>query len=515
MSLTKLKEKKKELEDNFEERIAAVQLQIAPSWNRNRDMAQIMVEHDLLPPLPKGKEEDKQWQIDELTLRLEFCYAEEISVIYANKLNKIQNSYSIPARVHSNYFKKIHRKAEFEILESSNKICKMRCRLNPNMNWFPVTFDIIDAQDQKLLDKNNRNWLGNGAQNMLAKNCRHKAELILDPSILGSPTMEENLSENLPEISTEESYEEQEFTQQQAIIDKTQIMSFSKSSEKIVEEPKSEEVFEVVDIVEPFDSESEPINNQPFTPEEIKEIRDQKISELPPSPDAPPEIMETLDIIDETVAPVNEITPIIIKEEIKEEKSSRKEKKAKKGDKPDLSFLDKKSLKETEIKELRKPFGMSQLTIKDPKYHTEFYYKRIGDDWFRSFTIKESRELIGIDMNIVAFTNVLQSYNSDILPKIQTQYENLIHESNETEKLVVLFHDAMTMIENPPDLAIIDNKYFEMMNNMVSAMEKVAEVIKTTKPEDVLGFIVGASKGKWTNKEALWGYKYMEARGLI
>jgi hypothetical protein len=477
------------------------------SFYQYRDLAQIMIDHDFLPPIPTGKEYDKQWQIDELALRLSYCAAAEISEIFANKLNKIQNSYSIPADVHSRYFSKKHRSAEFETLESTNELCRIRCHLKPSLPWITVTFDIVDAQDQKLIKEKSVHWKGNGIQNMLAKNCRAKAETILDRSFIGNASVE---------------YSEEEPKSMQKIEEdsKTQIISFSKDESpktftppiSIEAEPVQEEP--IAEVFEILESSSE-ANLAPFTPEEIKEIRDQKISELPPSPDAPPEIMETLDIIDETVAPVNEITPIIIKEEIKEEKSSRKEKKAKKGDKPDLSFLDKKSLKETEIKELRKPFGMSQLTIKDPKYHTEFYYKRIGDDWFRSFTIKESRELIGIDMNIVAFTNVLQSYNSDILPKIQTQYENLIHESNETEKLVVLFHDAMTMIENPPDLAIIDNKYFEMMNNMVSAMEKVAEVIKTTKPEDVLGFIVGASKGKWTNKEALWGYKYMEARGLI
>jgi hypothetical protein len=486
-----MKEPKQKEMDDFEDRVAAVQLQLAPSWNKNRDMATIMVEHELLPPIPKGKELDKQWQIDELTLRLEFCYAEEISVIYANKLNKIQNSYSLPARVHSNYFKKAHRKAEFEILESSNETCRMRCRLNPTSAWFPVTFDIIDAQDNKLLEKNNPNWKGNGAQNMLAKNCRHKAELILDPSILGNMIMEENL----PEIpDTEE--EEKEI--------KTQIVSFSKTDSVkpspfapiAMDIPTIEPaVMDIIEIVEPsseavIESHNKAIEEDhgSFTAQELTQIRDQKISELPPGSNTEPEI---LDHFEEGMLEQAEL------------------------EKADTSFLDKTPLKESNPVELRKPFGMAQLTINDPKYHTQQFYDRIGDDWFRSFTIKESIELAGVDMNIEAFVNVLTPTYPDQLPKIQAKYTALIKESMDSEKLVVLFHDAMTMVENPPDQSIIDLKYFELMTNMAVAMEKVAELIKATKPENPMQFIIDASKGKWTNKEALWGYKYMEARGLI
>jgi antitoxin component HigA of HigAB toxin-antitoxin module len=109
----------------------------------------------------------------------------------------------------------------------------------------------------------------------------------------------------------------------------------------------------------------------------------------------------------------------------------------------------------------------------------------------------------------------LQQAYPDQLPLIHAEYLKLLEESNENEKLVVLFHDAMTMIENPPEMSIVDLKYFELMTNIVVAMEKAATIIKDTKPANPIQFIIDASKGKWTNKEATWGYKYMEARGLI
>jgi hypothetical protein len=474
------------------------------SFYENRDLAQIMIDHDFLPPTPKDKEGNKQWQIDEMALRLEYCKATRINIVFANKLNKIQNSYSPPADVHSMYFGQKHPRAEFELIESSNTVCKLRCRLHPGMAWIPVTFDIVDAQDQKLIKEKSVHWKGNGIQNMLAKNCRIKAENILDRSFVGNTPVEYSEEEN---PSTQKIEEEV----------KTQIVSFSKPESpkpftppiSVEPEPIKEEVYEIAEIVEPV---NEPINTSPITPEEIKEIRDQKISELPPSANDPIEVLE----------PVNMLArEEVLEPEPQEEESKRKTKKTSKKsikditEKPDTSFLNKDPLKEIPMKELKKPFGMSQLTINDPKFHNEITYNRIGDDWYRSLTIQEFMELAAIDMNITAFQTVLQQVYPDLLPKIDAQFQILLKETNESEKLAVLYHDALSMIENPPELSIVDLKYMELMEKMILGLEKLAIILKKEQPENPLEFIMKASQGKWTNKEAVWGYKYIQARGLI
>jgi len=499
--------KQKEEMDDFDERVAAVQLQMEPSWNRYRSMAQTMIDHDFLPPIPTDKEFNKQWQIDELALRLEFCKAEEISEIYANKLNKIQNSYTIPARVHSNYFKKIHRRAKFQILESSNTICKLRCRLEPTDDWVPVTFDIIDAQDQKLLDKKNKNWLGNGVQNMLAKNCRHKAELILDPSILGEPTMEENLLE-IPA-------EEEPSTQQIEEESKTQIVSFSKPIEP--SQIQTEEVFEVLqedlnELTEAFEiveSPSEAVietndkqiesNTKPFTPEEIQTIRDQKISELPPSKDAPIEMMEPIDMLarEEILAPMD---PQPIEEKVLD---------------PVVE-----DPKDPEIKEeeLRKPFAMEQLTINDPKYHTQAIYDIVGDDWFAAFTKGNSKSALWVDENLTIYRSVITKFYPDAekspLATIEAEYKKLLEGVNESEKLIVCYHDALFHIDNFP-FNILDVAYLEKMLFIIEIM-KTFKPIKTEKDEIKAEFFDWfTKKNQGNSKESLWGYNYMVARGLI
>ena len=176
--------------DDFEERVAAVEAQLEPSFYKYRDVAQIYMDHGHFPPVPKSKESDEQYKRDEYAIRLSYCKARGIPEDFANELMMIQGSLGIGIDTAMSLFKSAHPYAQFDVIEMSNTIHKMNVRVNPSKPWTLFKFSIVDAQDQGLLKKNNKNWEGyNNQQNMIAKNNYSFAIRALDRGCLHGMTI--------------------------------------------------------------------------------------------------------------------------------------------------------------------------------------------------------------------------------------------------------------------------------------------------------------------------------------
>jgi hypothetical protein len=527
MSLTKLKEKQKEVQDNFNERVAAVEAQLEPTFYKYRNIAEIMLKHNQLPQIPKEFKDDIAYRKDELALRIEYCHAKGFPEIFANDLQNISGRLGIGVDTAASLFKQAYPHSQFKLIRSTDTEHIMKARASPNEDWQDFKFTIIDAQKLHLLEKNNPHWEGySGRQKMLAKSNFKNSFYIMDRTVLnGMSIEEEGLSDEVilptvPIIHHAEVTlaENPEVIQSQPISNPSPepaLEPVEEVVEAVVELGDSKQIEESVktEIVNPkelreelmpykaVEHEAEVIlNTKPFTSEEIAQIRADKIKEMPPSPDAEPEVVEEV-------------------EEVPIEEPKRKEKKSKKPMKdtlkPDTSFLNKTPLKESTPVELRKPFGMSQLTINDPKYHTPEIYEMIGDDWFTSFTKGEVKGDLWADANLTVYQMLVKEYDEKAAVKIDAKYKEFLKESNDSEKLIVCYHDALTAIENPIPLNILDFKYMEKMIFII----EILKTFKSTKTntdeirEEFFKWVTDKNQGN--SKEALWAWKYMTARKML
>jgi len=573
MSLTKLKDQKEHQKDDFEERVAAVEAQLEPTFYKYRNIAEIMLQHNQLPQVPKEFKDDLKYRRDELALRIEYCRAKGFPEIFANDLQNISGRLSIGVDTAASLFKQAYPHAQFKLIQSTDMIHEMLCRTSPSEAWIPMKFTITDAQNLHLLDKKNVHWDGfSGKQKMLAKCNFRNSFNVMDRTVCnGMSIEEEGLSPDivLPTIPLIHNAVE-------VLVENPEIIHSN-----IPIPPQAEPVMEIMEIVDDLpktkelEAKTQIINFSKPTAEEIQEIRDQKISELPPTMDNAPEMDMDYDFVDELIDKRFESeegkvigdynyksicmkcnknkpncnggtgncyecdfklcpqdfkadgTPLTLEElkarsEAEEQERLKKMSKTKQPKKSIKDITEKPSNTLPEIpiqKELVKPWPLSgALTINDESLHTAENYTKIGEDWFASITLNESKELVITDQNIVGFELAINTICPEKLSGIQAHYQKLIKDPlNGKDRLALLYHDACTMIDNPPAMNLLDLAYFKLMLNMVKGVEKMAEVMKGTqvKEDDRLDFMLKASNGKWTPKDCAWGLRYMLARGLI
>jgi hypothetical protein len=572
MSLTKLKEKQKELHDNFDERVAAVEAQLEPNFGKYRPIAEIYMEHGHFPPVPKEKQNDEQYKKDEYAIRLSYCHARGIPEDFANELQLIQGALGIGIDTAMSLFKTAHPFAQFDVLEANDREHKMNVRINPSKPWTYFVFTIIEAQELGYLKKNNKNWEGiNGRQNMIAKNNYSFAIKALDRGCLHGMTIIDTGfydMQQIPAIPTTDKIIEG-LTQNPEVIQSSFVIEPAAESaiepvEEVVEavvevldpkvgDPKDpaqiekEIVTEIVDPkelrdelthVEASDHELEStFNTTPISPEEIQQIREDKIKELPPSPDAAPEQVEE----------VAEAEPEYIYGEWKGSdvcmicnkhknnvsihngtcfecdnpngfdeqaylKMMAELKKSREPIKPDTSFLNKKP-------ELVKPWEFNELTVNDQTLHTAENYARLGEDWFCSLKVDEANDEMIRDQNIIAYGLVIDQVCPQLRDQIFQTFELLKAEPlNHSDRLTVLFHDAMVQCDPKPDIPFIDTIYFQKMAKLCFGIEVVAQDMKNhhiTESGAQFDHMKKASKNLWDAKDCAFALRYMHARNLL
>lgn len=530
MSLTKLKEKQKELHDNFDERVAAVEAQLEPSFYKYRNIAEIMIKHNQLPQVPKEFKDDLEYRKDELALRIEYCRAKGFPEIFANDLQNISGRLGIGVDTAASLFKHAYPESQFKLILSTDTEHIMKARASPNDDWQDFKFTMVEAQKLHLLDKNNPHWEGySGRQKMLAK-CNFKNSFyIMDRTVMNGMTIEEEgLSDDLvlptvPLIKQAERtlLENPEVMQTSFVIQpaaEPAIEPVEEVVEAVVEvldpkvgDPKDPAKIEkeiVTEIVDPKELRDElthveavehelesSLNSQPFSPEEIKQIRDDKIKELPPSPDAAPEQVEE----------VAEVAPEPIKENIKTKKPIE-------SLKPDISFLNKKP-------ELVKPWEFNELIVNDQTLHTAENYARLGEDWFCSLKVDEVNDAQIRDQNIIAYGLVIDQVCPQLRDQIFQTFELLKAEPlNHSDRLTVLFHDAMVQCDPKPDIPFIDTIYFQKMAKLCFGIEVVAQDMKNhhiTESGAQFDHMKKASKNLWDAKDCAFALRYMHARNLL
>lgn len=513
MSLTKLKEKQKELHDNFEERVAAVEAQLEPNFGKYRPIAEIYMDHGHFPPVPKEKLNDEQYKKDEYAIRLSYCHARGIPEDFANELQLIQGALGIGIDTAMSLFKTAHPFAQFDVLEANDREHKMNVRINPSKPWTYFVFTIIEAQELGYLKKNNKNWEGiNGRQNMIAKNNYSFAIKALDRGCLHGMTIIDTGfydMQQIPAIPTTDKIIEG-LTQNPEVIQSSFVIEPAAESaiepveevvEAVVEVPSTQAVEEAVqtEIINPKELRDElthveandhelesSFNTTSISPEEIKQIRDEKIKELPPSPTAEPEQVEE----------VAEVIPEPKKENIK----------------PDTSFLNKKP-------ELVKPWEFNELTVNDQTLHTAENYARLGEDWFCSLKVEEVNDAQIRDQNIIAYGLVIDQVCPQLKAQIFQIFDALIAEPlNHSDRLTVLFHDALVQCDPKPDIPFIDTIYFQKMVKMIFGIEIVAKAMKKQQiieSGQQIDFMVKSSKNLWDAKDCAFALRYMHARNLL
>ena len=158
MKEPKLKEKKEIIQtmNQEDEAKAIAQLeQLEPSWIKYRGIAEIMLQHNQLPQVPKEYKEDMEYKRDELALRIEYCRAKGFPEIFANDLQNISGRLSIGVDTAASLFKQAYPHAQFRLIKSTDMLHEMVCRTSPSEEWIPMKFTIMDAQNLHLLEKKN------------------------------------------------------------------------------------------------------------------------------------------------------------------------------------------------------------------------------------------------------------------------------------------------------------------------------------------------------------------------
>jgi hypothetical protein len=139
-----------------------------PSFYKYREAAEIMMQHEMF--VKDSKNRGKQWQIDDLALKLEHCKALGIPSTFANSLYPSNGRFNMSIDVMSWIVTHKAADAEFLCTLSNEKMCIIMCRrtkVNKEAKWIPVTYTIEMARANGLVK--GVHW-NNDAANMINKN---------------------------------------------------------------------------------------------------------------------------------------------------------------------------------------------------------------------------------------------------------------------------------------------------------------------------------------------------------
>lgn len=167
--MTKEKSKEK-LSDDLEQ--LADQLPEVPSFYKFRNAAELMMNHGMFAKPPKQHEGDRQWQIDDLALKLEYCKANNIPAVYANSIYPVNGKFSMEIDLMSWLVSTKAPDAQFITIKSDDQECIVKARrtlIDKNAPWIEFKYTLTMAKAAGLIKPTATQWIQNPS-NMINKN---------------------------------------------------------------------------------------------------------------------------------------------------------------------------------------------------------------------------------------------------------------------------------------------------------------------------------------------------------